>query len=117
MGDLILIERLAANLIDNAIRYNKPDGTVQTETRPHDRMAVFRITNTGPLISPDQIDDHASPFTRIQQRIGSEGHCLGLRLAKSIAKAHGGNVTAVPCPDGEMEICVELPLDCPVFEG
>ncbi|ALE07704.1 hypothetical protein AL755_09415 [Arthrobacter sp. ERGS1:01] len=116
-GDPVLIERLVANLIDNAIRYNKPDGTVQITTLSQDRMAVLHVTNTGPLIGSDQLDDLFNPFTRIHQRVGSGGHGLGLTLVKSIATTHGGNVTAVACPDGGMAISVELPARQPAIDG
>ena len=58
-GDPRLLERLIANLIDNAIQHNIAGGDLEITTATRDRHAFLTITNTGPAVSPDQIEQAA----------------------------------------------------------
>ena len=64
-GDPRLLERLIANLIDNAIRHNTPGGRVEITTGTRDRHAFVSIANTGPTVPPEEIQRLFQPFQRL----------------------------------------------------
>jgi signal transduction histidine kinase len=109
VGDPILLERLIANLLDNATRYNTPEGTITLTTAATDHEATVHITNTGPVIPPDQVDSLFQPFTRLTDRTDHHGFGLGLALVASIPTAHHGTINATANPDGGLDITVHLP--------
>jgi signal transduction histidine kinase len=108
-GDPILLERLAANLYDNAVRYNVPDGAVWISTAAVDGRAVLTVTNTGPVIAPEAVTGLFEPFRRLQDRTGDGGSGVGLAIVASIAAAHGGHAVAEAVPDGGLNVTVTLP--------
>ncbi len=80
--------------------------------------SVLRIANTGPLVTPDQVDRLFLPFTRLDDRTRHDGFGLGLTLVSSIAVAHGGTVAARAMPTGGLDISVRLPRrDTAVGQG
>jgi signal transduction histidine kinase len=108
-GDAVLLERLVANLLDNAERYNIPGGTVTVSTRTNDGTSLLRVVNTGQVVPPDQVDRLFLPFTRLGDRTRHDGFGLGLALVSSIATVHGGTVHAIALPAGGLDIAVLLP--------
>ncbi|MDQ0773558.1 signal transduction histidine kinase [Streptomyces aurantiacus] len=97
VGDPVLLEQAIRNLIDNAIRYNLPDGslTVQTATGPHG--ATVQVGNAGPVIAEHEVPGLFTPFRRLTDRVGSaRGSGLGLSIVRAVARAHGGEATATP---------------------
>jgi signal transduction histidine kinase len=108
-GDPILLERLAANLYDNAMRYNVPGGDVWLNTATVDGRAVLTVGNTGPVIAPDAVDGLFQPFRRLRDRTGDGGFGLGLAIVASIATAHGGEAAAGALPEGGLRVTVSLP--------
>jgi signal transduction histidine kinase len=111
LGDPSLIERLAANLLDNAVRHNTAGGTVQLTTGQRDDRAVISVANTGPVIPPAEISRLFRPFERIAAPRASNGsgHGLGLSIVAAIADAHGAEVTAHARPEGGLRIRVSFP--------
>ena len=112
-GDRALLERLVANLVENAVRHNQPGGWVEVDTGHAGPVSVVRVANGGPLIPPDQVTTLFEPFHRLEaDRTGSDrGAGLGLSIVRSVASAHGGTVTAKALPGGGLEVRVELPAD------
>jgi signal transduction histidine kinase len=108
-GDGVLLERLVANLINNAERYNIPGGTISISTTTDNGASLIRIVNTGQVIPPDQVDRLFLPFTRLDDRTRHDGFGLGLTLVSSIATVHGGTVHATAVPTGGLDITVRLP--------
>jgi len=109
-GDRILLERLASNLIDNAIRHNTPGGWVLASTQSRAGLAELTITSSGEPISPDQTATLFEPFHRLPAAAGSRpGTGLGLSIVASVARAHGGRARARARPDGGLEVQVTLP--------
>jgi signal transduction histidine kinase len=108
-GDRVLLERLIANLLSNAERYNVAGGTVTISTGTDNGASVVRVANTGPLVPPDQVDRLFLPFTRLDDRTRHDGFGLGLTLVSSIAAVHGGTVDATAMPTGGLDISVRLP--------
>lgn len=108
-GDPVLLERLVANLVDNAMRYNVSGGNVRIETRTVDGRATLLVANTGPIVAPDAIDGLFEPFRRLRDRTGGDGFGLGLAIVASITAVHDGTVTARPAPDGGLEVAITMP--------
>ncbi len=105
----MLLERLIANLLDNAERYNTPGGTVEISTTAHDATSVVRVVNTGAVVPADMVERLFLPFTRLDDRTRHDGFGLGLALVKSIANVHGGTVDATAVPTGGLDISVRIP--------
>jgi signal transduction histidine kinase len=110
-GDPRLVERLIANLIDNAVRHNARGGRVDISTGSRDRHALLSISNTGPTVPPEQIERLFQPFQRLASaRTGhSNGHGLGLSIVQAIANAHGAELNASPRPEGGLTVEVSFP--------
>jgi signal transduction histidine kinase len=105
-GDPRLLERLISNLIENAIRHNSPRGRVEITTGTHQQSAYLTITNTGPIIPPDELQRLFQPFQRLNgaRTQHKHGHGLGLSIVQAIATAHGATLTADPRPDGGLTV-------------
>ena len=110
-GDPRLLERLIANLIDNAIRHNNAGGYVEIATGTRDRHAFVSIANTGPTVPPEQIQRLFEPFQRLggARTHHNNGYGLGLSIVQAIAKAHGAKLTARARPEGGLSIEVSFP--------
>lgn len=105
-----LLERMIANLVENAVRYNNPGGWIGIRTIQQADSAVFEIANTGPSIPAGQIPTLFEPFARAEQRLGSsDGVGLGLSIANAIAGAHNATIIARPRPGGGLVISVTIP--------
>ena len=115
LGDPRLIERLAVNLLDNAVRHNTMGGTVQLSTGQQDGRAVISVANTGPLVPPAEIARLFRPFERLAttRAANSSGHGLGLSIVAAIAGAHNATITAHARPEGGLRIQVSFPRQPP----
>ncbi|GIF71194.1 sensor histidine kinase [Asanoa siamensis] len=118
-GDPVLLERLAQNLVENAIRHNvAAAGAVTVTTGVSAGQAVLTVANTGPSIPAYEVPALFEPFRRLTDRVGSaHGTGLGLSIVRSVARAHGGEVTARPRPGGGLVVSVALPLALAVSSG
>ncbi|MPY56489.1 sensor histidine kinase [Streptomyces spongiae] len=111
-GNGVLLERIALNLVQNAVRYNVPeDGWVEVTTEFQHGQAVLVVTNTGPVVPAYEIDNLFEPFRRLRtERTGSDkGVGLGLSIVRSVARAHGGHIAARPREGGGLVMRVTLP--------
>ena len=114
-GDLVLLERLVANLVDNAVRHNTAGGWIQVATGTRDGQAYLTVTNGGPAIGEDVAPLLFEPFRRLDgQQPGNRagrvpGTGLGLSIVRSVATAHQGTVTACSRPAGGLDVSVLLP--------
>ena len=110
-GDPVLVERLVQNLVENAIRHNHEGGDLAVATGRRDGLAEVTVTNTGPVVPAYEVETIFEPFRRLgNDRVRSDrGSGLGLSIVRATATAHGGTVTAVPCPDGGLAVTVRLP--------
>jgi signal transduction histidine kinase len=109
-GGRVLLERMIANLIENAVRHNNPGGWIGLRTIQQADSAVFEIANTGPSVPAEQIPTLFEPFARAGQRLNSsDGVGVGLSIANAIARAHNATITARPRPGGGLEMSVTIP--------
>lgn len=112
-GNGVLLERIALNLVQNAVRYNvRDEGWVEVTTEAQHGQAVLVVSNTGPVVPAYEIDNLFEPFRRLRtERTGSDkGVGLGLSIARSVARAHGGRIIAEPREGGGLVMRVTLPL-------
>ncbi|WP_431998463.1 sensor histidine kinase [Streptomyces fungicidicus] len=112
-GNGVLLERIALNLVQNAVRYNVPeDGWVEVTTDVQHGQAVLVVSNTGPVVPAYEIDNLFEPFRRLRtERTGSDkGVGLGLSIVRSVARAHGGHIYAQPREGGGLVMRVTLPI-------
>jgi signal transduction histidine kinase len=108
-GDRVLVERLVANLVDNAIRYNFDGGSVHVETGVDHGESYLSIANSGPLVQDSKLASLFEPFTRLEQRLANgQGIGLGLSIVASVAAAHDGHLEAAALPDGGLKITVRF---------
>ena len=109
-GDPGLIESLIANLIDNAIRHNHPDGHVEITTQTSGTQATLTVTNSGPVIPGDQIQRLFQPFQRLApDRNGRrDGYGLGLAIVNAVTQAHHATLTTSARPEGGLSITVRF---------
>jgi signal transduction histidine kinase len=110
-GDRALLDRMVANLLENAVTYNRSDGWVEVVTTNGGSQARVRVTNSGPHLPPDQVPSLFEPFRRLsRERTGSgRGAGLGLSIVRSVARAHGGEATAQAQPAGGLTVEIQLP--------
>jgi signal transduction histidine kinase len=109
-GDRVLLERMIANLVENAVRHNNPGGWIGVRTMQQNGSAIFEIANTGPSVPAEQIPTLFEPFVRATERLNSsDGVGLGLSIASTIARAHNATITARPGAGGGLEVFVTIP--------
>ncbi len=110
-GDARLVSRLAANLVDNAIRYNITGGHVAVKLAASTAQATLTVTNTGAVVPPLQASRLLEPFQRaaLDRTASPDGLGLGLAIVADIAKAHGASLEARPQPEGGLAVTVSFP--------
>jgi len=116
-GDPVLTERLIANLVDNAVRYNAAAGDIWINTRTMAGSGQLTVANTGPVISPADAGRIFQPFQRLSDRTSHDGFGLGLTIVASIAAIHGGTATARPRDDGGLSVTVTIPSAAAPAQG
>ncbi|HET9518327.1 MAG TPA: HAMP domain-containing sensor histidine kinase [Actinoplanes sp.] len=110
VGDPSLLDRLAGNLIENAIRYNHLLGRLWVRTTSDGGQVRLVVGNTGYEVEPADVPGLFEPFRRGGwERTGSRGSGLGLSIVRAVCDAHGGTVSAVAQPGGGLEVTVCLP--------
>ena len=104
-GDPLLLERLLANLVGNAISYNEPGGWAEIEVTSQP-AAVLTVSNTGPHVPAGQIERLLQPFQHLDGARGHEheGLGLGLSIIAAIASAHDATLSVHPRPAGGLAI-------------
>ncbi|MEV4532411.1 HAMP domain-containing sensor histidine kinase [Asanoa sp. NPDC049518] len=110
VGDPGLLERLAGNLVENAVRYNHLHGRLWARTGTDGDQVFLVVGNTGFEVDATDVPGLFEPFRRGgRERTGARGSGLGLSIVRAVCDAHGGSVTAEPQEDGGLEVRVTLP--------
>ena len=105
IGEPDTLERAVTNLLDNAVKFSPPEGTVHV----HLRGNQLRISDEGPGIAEDDLGHVFDRFYRSDRARNTPGTGLGLSIVAHTILAHGGKVTAGNAPGGGAEFVVELP--------
>jgi signal transduction histidine kinase len=109
-GDRHRLRQVLLNLVDNAVKYNRPGGAVTLELTRHRGEAVLRVANTGPGVPAEALPRVFDPLFRadLARARDVDGSGLGLAIARSIIAAHGGAIEMASEPDRETVITVRL---------
>jgi two-component system, OmpR family, sensor histidine kinase KdpD len=107
MADSGLLERVLANLIDNALRY-APERPVRVTASAVGDRALIAVIDEGPGIPRGTEEQLFAPFQRLGDQDNSIGVGLGLSVAKGFVEAMGGSIQATDTPGGGLTVLVEL---------
>lgn len=111
-GDPGLLERLVANLIDNAIVHNRAeDPWITVETGRTGATSWLRVSNSGPEVPAEMLEEIFEPFRRLhgERTATAAGLGLGLSIVRAIAEVHGAELTARPVDGGGLQVDVRFP--------
>jgi signal transduction histidine kinase len=110
-GDPVLLDRLAGNLVENAVRYNAALGWVRVRTGVEAGRSVLRVANPGEPVDPAEAVQLTEPFRRLETSRSrtTGGYGLGLAVVRAVARSHGGDVHVHARREGGLEITVALP--------
>jgi signal transduction histidine kinase len=110
LGDRVLLERLAGNLVENAVRHNVDGGWLRVDTGTVVGRARLQVSSSGPVVAPGEVEQLFEPFRRHgTARTARRGAGLGLAIVRAVATAHGGTAGAEALPDGGLVVTVDLP--------
>ena len=110
-ADSTALEELLDNLLDNAVRYTPPGGSVTVEAAEAAGGAELTVRDTGPGIAPEEMERIFEPFYRGKAQKSIPGTGLGLPIVKRIAEAHGGRIAVESTPGQGAVFRVFLPRD------
>jgi len=113
VGDSRMIQRMLSNLLDNAIKYSLPGGSVVISIAERDAQVRVSIKDTGIGISSKDLPHVFERFYRCDQSRSQAGIGLGLSLAAAIAKAHSGDITVTSAPSQGSTFTITLPKSLP----
>jgi signal transduction histidine kinase len=109
-GDRRKMQRLATNLVENAIKYNRPGGTVTISVTQEEQRVNIEVADTGLGIPEEDLPRIFERFYRCDRSRSQPGIGLGLSLARAIAKGFGGDIKVKSAPDRGSSFMVELPV-------
>jgi signal transduction histidine kinase len=110
IGDSTLLERIAGNLLENAVRHNVDGGWITVTTAPGPAWSALRVSSSGLPVAEDRVGELFEPFRRGGiDRTSRTGTGLGLSIVRAAVLAHRGHVGAVPVDGGGLTVTVELP--------
>jgi signal transduction histidine kinase len=112
LADRRRLKQILLNLISNAIKYNRPGGTLTLRaTAEPDQGVRIEVIDTGPGMSEAELGRLFVPFERLgAARLGIEGNGLGLAVSKALAEAMGGTIDAASTPGEGSVFSLHLPL-------
>jgi signal transduction histidine kinase len=118
-GDASRIKQIVVNLLDNAIKYTPPGGSVKLNVRTVGQKAVLEVVDTGIGIPASAIPHVFERFFRADKARSREvgGAGLGLAIVKSICTAHGGTITVDSVEGCGSRFKMELPLALPAMSA
>ncbi len=112
MGNETLLARLVANVVNNAVCHNVPDGLIVISDSTRDGIAYLLVDSGGPILDEGAVQDLAKPFRKLgPERVAdNNGAGLGLSIVRAIAIAHGGTLELHARPEGGLRVVVGLPM-------
>ncbi|MCJ7580186.1 MAG: HAMP domain-containing histidine kinase, partial [Candidatus Aminicenantes bacterium] len=110
-GDRETLEQVFSNLISNAVKYNRPGGSVTITIKDEDESIIVEVQDTGIGIAPEHLPFIFDQFYRVNRKEGqkTKGTGLGLSIAKKIVEAHGGSIQVASAQGKGSTFSVTLP--------
>ena len=115
IGDIRKLQRMVANLLDNALKYTPSEGVITVSVNDDEENVVISVSDTGVGISEEDLSHIFERFYRCDQSRSQAGIGLGLSLALAIAQSHGGNITVRSRPGKGSTFTVNLPHRLPLY--
>jgi signal transduction histidine kinase len=111
VGDPVLLERVAGNLLENAVRHNVAGGWIEVSTSLDGDRAELRVGSSGAEVPSGRVAELFEPFRRgpVARTGTARGSGLGLSIVRAVVTAHGGEVAAEPVAGGGLVVTVHLP--------
>ncbi len=117
-ADAARLQRVLRNLVDNALRYTPPGGTIRVQTQVDGDAALVSVIDSGPGLSPTEMERVFDQFYRgetarsraVQSGSQAAGAGLGLAIARALVQAHGGRIWADRSAAGGAAFHFTLPL-------
>jgi signal transduction histidine kinase len=115
-GDADLLKQLILNLVENAIKYSPPDGTVTLSLAHDDHAARIAVADQGSGIAPEDLPRIFDRFYRARSSGGriAGGAGIGLAVARWIAEQHGGRIEVESTPGRGSTFTIVLPFSPPL---
>jgi two-component system sensor histidine kinase BaeS len=109
--DPVRLRQMVGNLVSNALRHTPPDGRVTIDAEVVDDRLIIKVTDTGPGIAPEDLPKVFDRFWRadVSRSRATGGSGLGLPIARQLARAHGGDITAASRPGTGSTFTIDLP--------
>jgi signal transduction histidine kinase len=104
--DPVRVREVLTNVLSNGVRHTPAGGTIEVRISSSDREVTVEVQDTGEGMSADQL---ARAFDRFSKGAASQGSGLGLTIARNLARAHGGELTAVSQPERGTTMTLTLP--------
>ncbi|BBN87177.1 ATP-binding protein [Azospira sp. I09] len=111
--DGVLIERVLWNLLENALKYSPAEQSIELRVAQSEGWLELSVCDRGEGLAPGQEEDLFGLFRRGRSESNVPGAGLGLAIARTIAEAHGGSVSAANRSGGGACFCLRLPLETP----
>jgi two-component system sensor histidine kinase KdpD len=108
--DVGLLNRVIANLVENALRHSPSGAGVRVTAAANDGRVRLRVVDTGRGVPDEQKKQMYAPFQRLGDTPAGEGVGLGLAVAKGLTETLGGTLTAEDTPGGGLTMVVDLPV-------
>jgi len=110
VGDPALLERVAGNLLENAIKHNVDGGWIEVSMHREEGVSVLAVRSSGPLVDSETVAGLFEPFRRAgTARTARSGAGLGLSIVRAAVDVHEGTVSAEPVVGGGLSVMVRLP--------
>jgi len=112
LGNQTMLIRVFSNLIVNAIKYNKPKGSIQISFAKDDNQIIVNVSDTGIGIAKDKLDKIFNPFYRADESRSQKDFSLGLGLAlvREVVKIHGGDIKVNSIENEGTTFTINLPI-------
>jgi len=113
LGEASLLQRMVSNLVDNALKHTPSGGSVRVSLRRDGGQANVCVSDTGEGISARDLPHIFDRFYRGDDSTGQRGSGLGLSVARTIARVHGGDIVVESSPGEGATFTVVLPANGP----
>jgi len=110
IADVQKLQRVAANMLDNAVKYTPEGGEIALLAAAHGPSIELAVCNTGIGIAAEDLPHIFKRFFRADKSRSGSGNGLGLSLAAAIVHAHGGHIDVQSVPNGRTTFTVTLPV-------